>query len=108
MEGVEDMVKKPEGAAHISGILSGLLNSFRPETEQGMLRIWRVWDRIVGEDIAGNARPAAFKGSVLLVHVTSSSWLYHLRFLKKELVTRLNDDLGQPLVSDIKFKVGSF
>ena len=108
MEGVEDMVKKPEGAAHISGILSGLLNSFRPETEQGMLRIWRVWDRSVGKDIAGNARPAAFKGSVLLVHVTSSSWLHHLRFLKKDLVTRLNDDIGQPLVSDIKFKIGSF
>jgi predicted nucleic acid-binding Zn ribbon protein len=108
MEGVEDMVKKPEGAAHISGILSGLLNSFRPETEQGMLRIWRVWDRSVGKDIAGNARPAAFKGSVLLVHVTSSSWLHHLRFLKKDLVARLNDDLGQPLVSDIKFKIGSF
>ena len=102
------MVKKPEGAVHISGILSGLLQRFRPETEQGMLRIWQVWDRIVGEDIAGNARPAAFKGSVLLVHVTSSSWLHHLRFLKKDLVTRLNDDLGQPLVSDIKFKVGSF
>jgi predicted nucleic acid-binding Zn ribbon protein len=102
------MDKKPEGAAHISGILPGLLQRFRPETEQGMLRIWRVWDRVVGEDIACNARPAAFKGSVLLVHVTSSSWLHHLRFLKKELVTRLNDDLGQPLVSDIKFKVGSF
>ena len=105
---MEGMDKKPEGAAHISGILSGLLQSFRPETEQGMLRIWGVWDRIVGKDIAGNARPAAFKGSVLLVHVTSSSWLHHLRFLKKELVTRLNDDLGQPLVSDIKFKIGSF
>ncbi len=108
MEGVKEMDKKPEGAAHISGILSGLLQRFRPETEQGMLRIWRVWDRIVGEDIAGNARPAAFKGSVLLVHVTSSSWLYHLRVLKKDLVVRLNDDLGQPLVSDIKFKIGSF
>jgi predicted nucleic acid-binding Zn ribbon protein len=43
-----------------------------------------------------------------LVHVTSSAWIHHLQFLKKELVKRLNDDLGQPLVSDIKFKVGSF
>jgi hypothetical protein len=44
----------------------------------------------------------------LLVYVTSSTWLHHLRFIKQDIVKRLNDDLGQPLVSDIKFKVGSF
>jgi predicted nucleic acid-binding Zn ribbon protein len=108
VEGVEGKAKKPEGAAHIGGILPGLLQRYRPEAERGMLGIWRVWDRIVGEDIAANARPAAFKGSVLLVHVTSSSWVHHLRFLKMDLVARLNDDLGQALISDIKFKVGSF
>jgi predicted nucleic acid-binding Zn ribbon protein len=70
--------------------------------------VWRVWDRLVGENIARNARPAAFKGSLLLVYVTSSTWLHHLQFQKKEIVNRLNDDLGQSLVSDIKFKVGSF
>ncbi len=102
------MNRKSEDATHIGGILSGLLQRYRPETEQGMLRVWRVWDRLLGEDIARNARPAAFKGSLLLVHVTSSAWLHHLQFLKKEIVKRLNDDLGQPLVSDIKFKVGSF
>lgn len=102
------MPKKPEDATHISAVLSGLVQRFRPEAEQGMLRVWRVWDRLVGADIARNARPAAFKGSLLLVYVTSSVWLHHLRFLKKEIVKRLNDDLGQPLVSDIKFKVGSF
>ncbi len=102
------MAKKPEDAIHISGVLADLVQRFRPEAEQGMLRVWRVWDRLVGAEIARNARPAAFKGSLLLVHVTSSVWLHHLQFLKKEIVKRLNDDLGQPLVSDIKFKVGSF
>jgi predicted nucleic acid-binding Zn ribbon protein len=102
------MDKKSEGASHIGGILAGLLQRYRPEAEHGMLEVWRVWDRLVGEDVARNARPAAFKGSLLLVHVTSSAWLHHLQFFKKEMVKRLNDDLGQPLVSDIKFKVGSF
>jgi len=102
------MEKKSGTATHVGGILSDLLQQFRPETEQGMLRVWRLWDQALGEEIARNARPAAFKGSLLLVYVTSSSWLHHLRFIKKDIVKRLNDDLGQPLVSDIKFKVGSF
>jgi len=100
--------KKAAGPAHIGGVLAGLLKQFRPEAEQGMLRIWRVWDRVVGADIARNARPAAFKGSILLVHVTSSTWLHHLQYLKKDLLVRLNEDLGQAIVSDIKFKIGTF
>jgi predicted nucleic acid-binding Zn ribbon protein len=100
--------KKTGGAAHIGGVLTELLKAFRPEAEQGMLRLWRVWDRVVGADIARNARPAAFKGSILLVHVTSSTWLHHLQYLKSDLVARLNDDLGQAVVSDINFKVGTF
>jgi predicted nucleic acid-binding Zn ribbon protein len=76
--------------------------------EQGMLRIWRVWDRAVGAEIARNARPAAIKGPLLLVHVTSSTWLHHLQYRKGDLLAQLNDALGQAVVSDIKFKIGSF
>jgi predicted nucleic acid-binding Zn ribbon protein len=100
--------KKPADAAHIGGVLTELLKHFRPETEQGMLRIWRVWDRVVGADIARNARPAAVKGSLLLVHVTSSTWLHHLQYQKVDLLARLNEALGQAVVGDIKFKIGSF
>jgi predicted nucleic acid-binding Zn ribbon protein len=96
------------GAVPIGGVLDGLLKDLRLETERGMLRVWPVWERVVGADIARNARPAACKGSVLLVYVTSSTWLHHLHYRKRELIELLNHHLGQVVVSDIKFKVGSF
>ena len=102
------MKKDTHEAAHIGSVLTGLIGDLRPEAEQGMLGIWRVWDRAAGDEVARNARPAAFKGSILLVHVTSPAWIHHLRFSKPELIARLNTELGQPLVSEIKFKVGSF
>jgi predicted nucleic acid-binding Zn ribbon protein len=95
-------------AVHIGGVLDGLLKQLRPEAEDGMLRIWRVWSAAVGDDIARNARPAAVKGSTLLVHVSSSTWIHHLQFLKHDLVTKLNAELGRDAVADIKFKVGAF
>jgi predicted nucleic acid-binding Zn ribbon protein len=103
-----EKAKNAGGAVPIGGILNGLLRSLRPEAEEGMLRVWRVWERAVGADIARNARPTAFKGSVLLVHITSSTWLHHLHYHKRELVDQLNTHLGWSVVSDIKFKVGSF
>jgi predicted nucleic acid-binding Zn ribbon protein len=94
-------------AAHIGGVLDGLLKQLRPEAEDGMLRIWRIWEEAVGDEIARNARPAAVKGSTLLVHVSSSTWVHQLQFLKRDLISRLNAGLGQNRVEDIKFKVGA-
>ncbi len=100
--------EKSKEASHISEVLDRLVERFRPEIKEGMLDVWRVWERAVGADIARNARPAAFKGSLLLVHVTSSAWLHQLRFLQKDLMLRINTELGKPLVTEIKFKIGSF
>ena len=63
-------------------------------------------DDIVGDVIAQNARPAAFKGKILLVHVSSSTWVHQLQFLKQEMIAKLNDTFGKELISDLKFKIG--
>ena len=76
------------------------------ERDPKSLKVWELWDRAVGEIIAENARPAAFKGKILLVHVNSSPWLHQLSFLKKDILTRINRELGQDLVDEIKFKIG--
>lgn len=93
---------------HIGGVIDRMLKHIRPDAPDGMLRIWHVWPDAVGPEIAENARPAAVKGSLLLVHVSSSTWGHHLQFLKSDLIARLNAALGHPAVQDIKFKVGTW
>ncbi len=92
---------------HIGGVIDRMLKHIRPDAD-GVLRIWRVWPDAVGPEIAENARPAAVKGSLLLVHVSSSTWAHHLRFLKPDLIARVNAALGRPAVTEIKFKVGTW
>ena len=94
-------------AVHIGGVLDSLMKQLRPAAEGDMRRIWRIWEETVGDEIARNARPAAVKGSTLLVHVSSSTWVHQLQFLKRDLISRLNAGLGQNRVEDIKFKVGA-
>ena len=93
---------------HISGILAGLLEKYRNEPGGELARICQLWGTIVGEAIAENARPAALKGSLLLVYVTSSTWLHHLQFLKQDIITKINAAAEKPLVEEIKFKIGAF
>jgi len=91
---------------HIGNILADVLKSYRRESDADLVRVWQVWDRIVGDVIAQNARPAAFKGKILLVHVSSSAWIHQFQFLKKEMIEKLNESLGKALIDDLKFKIG--
>jgi predicted nucleic acid-binding Zn ribbon protein len=98
--------KNPKGVVHIQQVLDGVLQSCRPEAAAGLIDVWRLWDRTVGEVVAENTRPAAFKGRLLLVYAASSAWIHQLQFLKAELIEKLNAALGREMISDIKFKIG--
>ena len=91
---------------HIGSIINDVLKKYRHETDADLVQVWQVWDSILGDVIAQHAKPAAFKGRILLVHVTSSSWIHQLQFLKKEMIAKLNDALGKALIEDLKFKIG--
>lgn len=98
------MKEKP---VHLKIIIGRILESCRKEPDTGLAKVWDMWNGIVGDIIAENARPAAFKGRLLIVHVSSSTWMQHLHFLKKDLVRKINAALGEELLDEIKFKIGS-
>ena len=97
---------KQSDFVQIGNVIDGVLKNFRSEPDYALTKIWRLWDEAAGETIASNARPAAFKGKLLIVHVVSATWIHQLQFLKNDLMAKLNDALEKPLVEEIKFKIG--
>ena len=87
-------------------VVDKVLLQCRPNINASLVKIWDRWEDAVGADVASNARPAAFKGDMLLVHVSNSSWLYHLRFLEKDLIDQLNRALGGAFIHRVTFKIG--
>ena len=97
---------KPSDFVQIGNIIEGVLKNFRSEPDYVLPKIWDLWNEVAGETIASNARPAAFKGKLLIVHVNSATWIHQLQFLKNDLMAKLNQALGQAQVQEIKFKIG--
>lgn len=91
---------------HISKILKSVLSASRQDDDSELVEIWRLWDEIVGRVVAENAQPEAFKGKLLLVRVGSSPWAHQLRFMKADIITKVNEALGKKLIEEIRFKVG--
>lgn len=92
---------------HIGEIIDKAIKNYRIESDEELSHVWSLWNGLVGEAIAKNAQPAAFKGKLLLVHVTSSTWMHQLQFMKEEIKAKVNNALGKNLIEEIKFKIGS-
>ncbi len=90
----------------IGAVIEKVLHQYRPNMDQALLQVWEVWEAAVGKEVAAQARPAAFKGDMLLVHVSNSAWLHHLRYLENDLKAQLNMVLGSEKVRTLKLKIG--
>lgn len=97
---------KLETAVAIGSVIDTILRDHVPRSAADISRIAGMWDRIVGEIIAENTRPAGLRKKTLLVHVNSSPWMHHLHFIREEIVLKVNAAVGEALIEDILFKIG--
>jgi predicted nucleic acid-binding Zn ribbon protein len=83
----------------IDKVMSNLGLSKRYNEQKAIL----IWDDIVGERIAGKAKPLYAREGTLVVEVENSTWMNELQFLKREITEKLNKKLGQWVINDIHF-----
>ena len=96
-------LKKP---ISLGDLIHQLMHAHRPASAEHLNRILDIWEASVGEAIARNAKPGALHRHVLVVKVTNSTWLHQLRFMKADMLTKLNQHLETDKLTDIKFKIG--
>ncbi len=98
--------RPPRRAQALGEILPGLMRTLRPSGEEETVRLFRVWEDLVGTETARHARPAAFRGASLVVHVESSPWLHHLHLQRAELIGAINRRLGKTVIREIILRIG--
>lgn len=96
---------KKNDLTHISNILDIALKGYRPKSDMEMTEIWNHWPKSVGKEVAKNAAPAAFKDGILIVNVSSSVWIQHLKFLETDIISNINQLIKKELVKKIRFKI---
>ncbi len=61
------------------------------------------WHEIVGGEIATVTRPAFFRKNVLYIYVENSSWMQQVHFLRLELQAKINKELEDKQIDDIRW-----
>ncbi len=93
--------------AHISEMLSGIINSIRREAPTDLSRIRDEWDRVVDPAIAPFARPEALRNETLLVKVASAAVIHRLRFMTPDLIAEINRNMGEDRITEIRYTTGT-
>ncbi len=101
------MKKGTRSFTHIADVVNDIFATSALPINLGDARIWKLWDGLVGEEIARHARPATINKGVLFVKVTDSVWLQELEFMAEEIKTRINEKLKREAVRKIRFRVGA-
>lgn len=65
-----------------------------------------LWPEIAGARTAAHTRAVEVDGGTLVVVVDSPSWTAQLRFLKPQLLKKIEGRVGKGLVRDIRFVLG--
>ena len=68
-------------------------------------RVWARWDEVVGPAVAAHARPAALKGSTLVVAVDTPAYATQLRLLGPQLLNRVAEIAGVGAIDAIEVTV---
>ncbi len=89
----------------LGGVLGRLLKRLGIEDELQGWRAVEEWERAVGPRVARHTRAVGFERGVLRVEVEGSAWMHELGYLRQELITAVNRELGTPRVRDIRFVV---
>lgn len=61
------------------------------------------WKTIVGDTIAAETKALRIEGATLIVRVHRAAWRQQLTYLKEGLLEKLNAELGENSIEDIRF-----
>ena len=85
----------------LGNVLNRTLTSFGIQKAVKRYRALYIWDKVVGERIAKVTKAQRMSDGKLFVEVKNDSWRNELVYYKKDIVNKINKELGYPAITDI-------
>jgi len=96
-------MKEPQS---IRSILEKTIKTLEIDAPLKTYSIMGAWKEIVGEPVAIHSQPYSIRNRILFIEVSHPTWMQQLQFLKLTLLEKINHFLGEPLIQDIRFRLG--
>lgn len=87
----------------VRGVVEKVLKKYRLNGDLEAYRIFHIWADLVGERIAGHARPVRIDGPFLYVQVDDPLWLTQLKYMKLDILGKIDTTIKQGVLRDLRF-----
>lgn len=87
-------------------LIPKLVKSLEMQSYFNEYLIQKSYAKLFGEEIAKVSYPESLIGPKLFINVANSPWLMQLSFIKKDIIDKINGQLGRRIVREVVFRIG--
>ena len=85
----------------LGDVIRQLTEEYNLKDRLNQVSVVRLWEEILGNMVGRNTKEIRFHDGTLRVRIESSALRQELEFQKNEIITKLNDSLGQNVVREL-------
>jgi predicted nucleic acid-binding Zn ribbon protein len=83
-------------------VLESVLKEHKLAADIEAYRVFALWGQIAGPTVATHSRPIRLNGNVLYVEVDDPVWLAQLRYMKQEILGKIDEQIKPGTFKDLK------
>ena len=87
----------------IKKALENVLKEYDIKEDVDVYKIFHLWDRIVGDKTARHTKPARIGKNILFVEVDDPLWLTQLRYMRDDIMDKIESNVKRGVLKDVKF-----
>jgi predicted nucleic acid-binding Zn ribbon protein len=89
-------------------VLQSVLKEQRMTEEIETYKVFTLWQEIVGENMAGHARPVRITEKTVYIETDDPMWLTQLRYMKRDILRTIEGHIRPGTIKDLKFFLKGF
>ena len=83
--------------------LAKVLKEKKMTGDLDLFRVFPMWSDVVGDKTAQHARPARIKDRILYVEVDDPMWLTQLKYMKGDILEKIDMKIKKDAFKDLRF-----
>jgi len=83
--------------------LENVLQEYHLAVDIDAYKVFYLWESIVGGKTANHTKPIRINKSILYVEVDDPLWLSQLRYMKIDIIDKIDRTIKQGALKDLKF-----
>jgi predicted nucleic acid-binding Zn ribbon protein len=87
----------------LKGALDKILREYKLSNDLEAYRVFTDWRDLVGDRLAGHAKPVRINDGILYVEVDDPLWLVQIKYMKGSILQKIDSGIKKGALKDLRF-----